>query len=81
MTGDAKVRAGHAANDGKTFEWRKAPASGHPGDDFGCRCRAEPLLDGAGEAYFGPTDAVQVAGLGKAVFDIIRRFAAKSAAR
>ena len=79
--GDNKVRAGHAANDGKIFEWRNAPASGHPGDDFGCRCRAEPLLDGAGDAYFEPVDAVQVAGLGKVVIEIIRRVVAKRAAR
>jgi len=79
--GDAKVRTAHAANDGKIFEWRNPPASGHPGDDFGCRCRAEPLLDGAGDPYFEPVDAVQVAGLGKVIFEIIRRVAAKRAAR
>ncbi len=72
--GDARVRAGHAVNDGKLFEWRNPPASGHPGDDFGCRCWAEPVLDGAG-------DAVQVAGLIKTAFEIFLRFAAKREAR
>lgn len=67
--GDAKVRASHAANDGKLFEWRYPPASGHPGDDFGCRCRAEPVLDGMGDPYIEPGDAVRVAGLGKLLWE------------
>lgn len=79
--GDAKVRAGHAANDGKIFEWRNPPATGHPGEDFNCRCWAEPSLAGAGEAYVEPGDEVQVAGLGKVVIEIIRRVVAKRAAR
>jgi SPP1 gp7 family putative phage head morphogenesis protein len=79
--GDSKVRTAHAVNDGKIFDWRNPPASGHPGDDFGCRCWAEPSLNGAGDAYFEPGDAVQVAGLIKGAIDIIRWFTAKRAAR
>jgi len=79
--GDAKVRTAHAVNDGKIFEWRNPPATGHPGEDFNCRCWAEPSLDGAGDPYIEPADEVQVAGLGKVVIEIIRRVVAKRAAR
>lgn len=40
--GDGKVRPEHAANDGKVFAWDNPPPTGHPGEDYGCRCRAEP---------------------------------------
>jgi SPP1 gp7 family putative phage head morphogenesis protein len=40
--GDGKVRASHAANNGKIFMWDSPPSTGNPGDDYGCRCRAEP---------------------------------------
>ncbi|HCQ64199.1 MAG TPA: hypothetical protein DIU07_03045 [Rhodobacteraceae bacterium] len=42
--GDSKVRPSHAANDGTVFAWDDPPATGHPGEDFGCRCRAEPYV-------------------------------------
>lgn len=42
--GDDKVRPTHAQNNGKIFSWNVPPETGHPGDDFGCRCRAEPSL-------------------------------------
>jgi SPP1 gp7 family putative phage head morphogenesis protein len=40
--GDDKVRPSHAANEGKIFMWNKRPPTGHPGEDYGCRCWAEP---------------------------------------
>jgi len=40
--GDEKVRPSHAANDGKVFAWDSPPPTGHPGEDYGCRCTAEP---------------------------------------
>jgi Phage Mu protein F like protein/Colicin E5 ribonuclease domain len=40
--GDNKVRASHAANNGKIFAWESPPSTGHPGEDYGCRCWAEP---------------------------------------
>lgn len=46
---DAKVRASHAANDDKTFDWSNPPATGHPGADYGCRCSAEPVAGSATE--------------------------------
>jgi SPP1 gp7 family putative phage head morphogenesis protein len=44
---DARVRGSHADKDGKTFSWNKPPFdTGHPGEDFQCRCWAEPILTG-----------------------------------
>lgn len=41
--GDSKVRSSHAERDGKIFSWDNPPEGGHPGEDFGCRCTAEPV--------------------------------------
>ncbi len=46
---DRKVRPSHAANDGKIFAWSNPPATGHPGEDYGCRCTAEPYQLGTSE--------------------------------
>ncbi len=40
--GDDKVRPSHEANDGQIFAWNNPPATGHPGDEPGCRCTAVP---------------------------------------
>ena len=42
--GDERVRATHAALNGKVFAWDKPPSVGHPGDDYQCRCYAAPRL-------------------------------------
>ncbi|MEQ1890362.1 MAG: phage minor head protein [Alphaproteobacteria bacterium] len=47
--GDNKVRAAHAANNGKIFSWDDPPVTGHPGEDYGCRCTAEPYIQGKSE--------------------------------
>lgn len=41
-SGDSKVRSTHAENDGKIFAWDSPPETGHPGEDYNCRCWAEP---------------------------------------
>lgn len=41
--GDDKVRPSHAANDGHVFAWDDPPDTGHPGEEEGCRCWAEPV--------------------------------------
>jgi hypothetical protein len=41
---DGKVRALHRQYDDRTFSWDNPPADGHPGDAFGCRCTADPVL-------------------------------------
>lgn len=78
---DNKVRSAHAVNDGKLFEWRNPPATGHPGEDFNCRCWAEPSLDGASDSYIAPANAGLLVDLGKIVFEFFLRVAAKRAAR
>ncbi len=47
--GDHKVRPEHAANNGRVFSWDAPPPTGHPGDGFNCRCRAEPYVSGQSE--------------------------------
>jgi hypothetical protein len=42
---DGKVRPAHAANDEGIFAWDYPPATGHPGEDYNCRCWAEPVGD------------------------------------
>lgn len=46
---DERVRASHRANDGRIFDWDDPPATGHPGEDYGCRCRAVPYVRGETE--------------------------------
>ena len=41
--GDDKVREAHAERDGCIFSWDDAPEGGHPGEDYNCRCTAEPF--------------------------------------
>lgn len=41
--GDNRVRDSHEANDGEEFSTDDAPDTGAPGEDFNCRCWAEPV--------------------------------------
>lgn len=46
--GDSRVRHEHRKLDGKVFSWSKgAPSLGglNPGDDYNCRCWADPVID------------------------------------
>lgn len=44
--GDERVRDSHDAKNGQIFSWDDAPAdTGHPGEDFQCRCQAEPVFE------------------------------------
>lgn len=44
--GDDRVRDSHREKDGKIFSWDDPPAdTGHPGEDYQCRCYAEPVLE------------------------------------
>lgn len=40
---DEKVRGAHAARDGKIFNFHNPPPGGNPGEDYNCRCSAEPI--------------------------------------
>ena len=42
---DSRVRAAHAEYDDQVFAWSAPPAGGHLGQDWNCRCTAEPILD------------------------------------
>jgi SPP1 gp7 family putative phage head morphogenesis protein len=55
---DGKVRASHAANDGEVFAWNNPPPTGHPGEDFGCRCVAEPYREPRNPLYDPPIEPV-----------------------
>jgi len=44
--GDSRTRSEHAERDGKVFQWDNPPEGGHPGDDYGCRCFADPYRRG-----------------------------------
>lgn len=50
---DERVRASHTLNEGKIFSWDKPdPITGHPGEDFNCRCTPEAILsDIVGEDF------------------------------
>jgi len=42
---DERVRASHRANEGQVFSWNAPPSgTGHPEQDFQCRCTAEPIF-------------------------------------
>lgn len=41
---DERVRPEHAALDGQIFAWNDPPPPGNPGQDYRCRCTAEPLF-------------------------------------
>lgn len=43
---DERVRETHADQEGNIYSWSDPPATGHPGEDFQCRCHPEPVLDG-----------------------------------
>lgn len=42
--GDDKVRGAHAARNNHRFRWDDPPEGGHPGEDYGCRCWAQPAV-------------------------------------
>lgn len=46
---DENVRAAHARLEGRKFSWDNPPTVGqrrvHPGEDYGCRCTAEPIIE------------------------------------
>ena len=40
-----KTKHNHWSREGKFYEWNNPPAGGHPSFDYGCRCRAEAVID------------------------------------
>lgn len=39
------ARPSHYAREGKVFEFKKPPKGGGPGQDYNCRCYAEPIIE------------------------------------
>lgn len=64
--GDDKVRPSHAANNGRVFSWNDPPETGHPGEDYGCPCTAEPLLPSVDVG-------MEVVDLGETIYENIHR--------
>ena len=71
---DNKVRPSHAANDGKIFAWDDPPGTGHPGDDYGCRCTAEPYLPDLNEYMDITLNGVSDAGAAWSSLDFSRHY-------
>jgi len=45
---DERVRESHLVKEGRVYAWNDPPAdTGHPGQDYQCRCTAEPYIPGA----------------------------------
>lgn len=42
--GDGKVRGEHARRAGQIFSWVNPPGGENPGEDYNCRCWAEPVV-------------------------------------
>lgn len=49
---DERVRPSHRMNDGRIFSWSDPPDTGHPGEDYNCRCEAIPYVEGQTEFAF-----------------------------
>ncbi|MGH1455831.1 MAG: phage minor head protein [Alphaproteobacteria bacterium] len=49
--GDDKVRDAHKGYDGQVFSWNNPPEGGNPGEDYNCRCWADPIEDGINRVY------------------------------
>lgn len=50
---DNRVRAAHAAREGREFRWSAPPSDGHPGEPINCRCRSKAVLKPKGGAVAG----------------------------
>lgn len=57
---DERVRESHRQLEGTTQRWDDPPTVGvrqvHPGEDYNCRCTAEPKVPGVKNAETGPAD-------------------------
>ncbi|AJE46067.1 minor capsid protein [Celeribacter indicus] len=72
---DDRVRATHAAWDDQVFSWDDPPPDGFPGEAFGCRCYAEPVIAGdvcapkTGLALGAAVETAALAGYAEAAVD------------
>ena len=57
---DERVRTSHRINDGSIFSWSDPPPTGHPGEDYNCRCTATPYFPGETEFAYHKFTSSQV---------------------
>ena len=71
---DEKVRHEHAKHDDQVFDWDSPPETGHPGQDYNCRCFAEPYLldEPECEPDFVAAQVAHGRGVDAGVFEAIR---------
>jgi SPP1 gp7 family putative phage head morphogenesis protein len=70
---DARVRPDHAANDGQIFNWDTPPPTGNPGEDYNCRCWAEPVIKDAIEPIYPIIDTISLVIIKRAISKILTR--------
>lgn len=70
---DSDVRPAHAAREGQIFSWTNPPEGGHPGEDYNCRCWAEPVKGRASKINCDKENA-RVEELEKQVKELSKRF-------
>lgn len=71
---DGKVRSSHAEREGQIFSWDDPPEGGHPGEDYGCRCTAEPYLPEASEFMEIALQGVSGGGAAWSSTDFVRHY-------
>lgn len=71
---DEKVRSSHAANDGQVFAWDDPPPTGHPGEDYECRCTAEPYYPESAESLSIVLQGVSDSGTAWGSRDFVRHY-------
>jgi SPP1 gp7 family putative phage head morphogenesis protein len=71
---DERVRLSHLDKEGVRFAWDSPPAdTGHPGQDFNCRCSAEPDLSGVLDTVRPPRNLLATATKLVAIGEVARR--------
>jgi SPP1 gp7 family putative phage head morphogenesis protein len=79
---DERVRPSHLDKEGVRFAWDSPPAdTGHPGQDFNCRCSAEPDLSGLLDTVRPPRNVLATAAKVVAIGEVARRLGRRSEER
>ena len=68
---DGKVRSSHADQEGRVFSWNDPPVGGHPGEDYNCRCTAEPYYPETSEFLRISIDGLDTKSVGPALTSLI----------
>ena len=68
---DVKVRSSHADQEGRVFSWDDPPVGAHPGEDYNCRCTAEPYYPEISEFLRISIDGLDTKSVGPALTSLI----------